>query len=225
MEGLVVIAHPDDEVIWTGGLILRHAEWNWHVLSLCRADDPDRAPRFLRAADALGAHPVITSLDDSPDLAPLSLDLSEITLRIRQLVPSRFDVILTHGLRGEYTRHPRHEQVHRAVRMMVDSGELRGELFCFAYQDCGGDCVPTPEPDADIRIELTPEEFRMKRYIIKEIYGFQEGSFEYNAAGPIEAFHAVSLYRGTLSPIPASQILLGFGDGVPETTNNADHGG
>lgn len=193
MDALVIVAHPDDEVIWSGGLILRHPDWRWQVLSLCREDDQDRAPRFARAAEALGVAASISSLDDSPTLAPLSPELSEIKEIIRSFVPGRSDIILTHGERGEYTRHTRHEQVHRAVREMVESGELLGELICFAYEDCGGECSPHPTSDADISIQLTPGEHRRKLDIIESIYGFHPGSFEYGAAGERESFQLSAL--------------------------------
>jgi hypothetical protein len=37
MKAAIIVAHPDDETIWSGGLILKKPEWQWTVLSLCRA--------------------------------------------------------------------------------------------------------------------------------------------------------------------------------------------
>lgn len=188
MRNLVIVAHPDDETIWMGGLILRHPQTDWHLLSLSRADDPDRAPRFHRAAQELGADGCISDLDDSPVLAPLAPDLGEIKERISELAGKEFDLVFTHGARGEYTRHIRHEQVHQAVAEMMEKGNLSGELVCFAYEDRGGECTPQPAANAMILIQLTPEEAAKKRAIIKDIYGFGEDSFEYKSAGQIEAF-------------------------------------
>ncbi len=51
----VVVAHPDDEVLWCGGLILECSHWKWHVNSVCRGSDPDRSPRFIESLKLLNA--------------------------------------------------------------------------------------------------------------------------------------------------------------------------
>lgn len=172
-----------------GGLILRHREFDWQILALSRIDDPDRAPRFRRAMQTLGARGFMSDLDDSPTLAPLSVDLYEIKSRITSLVTGSFDLIFTHGANGEYTRHPRHEQVHRAVDDMVQSGNLDGDLVSFDYEDNGGLYTPRPSPSAKRLVELTDDELAQKRHIIRDIYGFGEESFEFNSGSRIEAFN------------------------------------
>jgi len=67
----VVVAHPDDETLWTGGTILARPSWRWFVAAICRAGDPDRAPKFRRALEVLGAEGVLGDLDDGPDQRPL----------------------------------------------------------------------------------------------------------------------------------------------------------
>lgn len=139
----------------------------------------------------------ISDLDDSPTLAGLSGDLHEITDRIERLVDRSNDLIFTHGPAGEYTRHPRHEQVHAAVRRLIDSGELLGDLICFAYDDQGGSIRPRPSEGAEIILHLSEEEFQRKRRIVRDIYNFREGSFEFDSAGRSEAFTVLANQRNT----------------------------
>ena len=51
----VIVAHPDDETLWTGGLLLSHPEWSPFIVTLCRGEDSDRAPKFFKAMECLGA--------------------------------------------------------------------------------------------------------------------------------------------------------------------------
>ena len=68
MTAAVIVAHPDDEIIWCGGLILRNPQWDWTVFSLCRADDPDRCPKFVSICRRLGLTGLISDLNDGNNL-------------------------------------------------------------------------------------------------------------------------------------------------------------
>ena len=42
----VIVAHPDDETLWAGGMILAHPLWDWLIVCLCRSSDTERAPQI-----------------------------------------------------------------------------------------------------------------------------------------------------------------------------------
>ena len=184
----VVVAHPDDETLWCGGTILMHPDSHWTVVTLTRKSDPDRAPKFHKALERLGARGIMGDLDDSPDQKPLSA--VEVQDAIIDLLPSdRLDLILTHGPWGEYTRHKRHEEVSKAIRTLRESERLRaGEVWMFAYDDKGGKRLPQPLTDADVYTRLPEAIWQEKRRIITEVYGFAADSFEAKTTPKDEAF-------------------------------------
>src|SRR5471030_1163549 len=92
----VVVAHPDDETLWSGGFILTHPEFLWRIVTLCRGSDPDRAPKFRQVLQRLGAEGEMADLDDGPDQTPLPVEqLRETTIRL--LAGATYNLVLTHG--------------------------------------------------------------------------------------------------------------------------------
>ena len=189
-EVAVIVAHPDDETLWAGGTILSQPASAWHcsIVTLCRASDPDRAPRFFEAVQALGAAGRMGDLDDGPE--QVSLPEKEIQKTILQLLPQEhFDLVISHNPAGEYTRHRRHEEVGKAVITLWHKGKIfTDELWTFAYEDGGRQYRPRPIKTAAVYRAL-PEVIWQKKYdIITTIYGFQEHGFEAETTPRAEAF-------------------------------------
>jgi len=154
---LVVVAHPDDETIWCGGTMLMHPEREWVVLSLCRALDKDREPKFRQACKTLNARCAISDLEDEHPEKKLA-SLEEVKQRMRAMLAglklgTSFDFIFTHGPNGEYG-HNRHVEVHLAVKEMLQSKELSAKkVYFFSYKlaDKGFYCVADSNSDEEGR--------------------------------------------------------------------------
>jgi len=184
----VIVAHPDDETLWAGGLLLMHPEVKWTVVTLCRKSDPDRAPKFFKALERLRASGFMADLDDGPEQRPL--DSGEVQKTIEKLLPAnRFDLIITHSTAGEYTRHLRHEETAKAVLALWNSDRLfADELWTFAYEDSNRKYLPSAIKNADLLVSLNDEIWREKYDIITGIYGFNKDSFEAKTTPREEAF-------------------------------------
>ena len=191
-KALVIVAHPDDETIWMGGMILKNKDWDWTIFSLCRALDSDRAPKFNKVCGYYGATPIIADLDDEK-LEPLPI--FDIIGVIEENLPYRnFNYVFTHGENGEYG-HLRHKEIHKAVNIMVKSGKLFcDELHFFSYKS-GDKIIPgipnlkLPVPKiSDLNINLNETEHNDKLKIIQELYGFNQNSFETLSCNNKESF-------------------------------------
>ena len=184
----VVVAHPDDETLWTGGTILMLPEVQWTILTLCRKSDADRSPKFYKAMKILRAKGIMGDLEDGPEQIPL--DCNEAQCAIIKLLPCfSFDLIITNGPKGEYTRHRRHEETGKAVTALWENGKLSArEIWRFAYEDGDGKYLPKAVQDADLKIKLPNKVWQKKYDIITKIYGFGPDSFEAKTTPQKESF-------------------------------------
>lgn len=107
---LLVVAHPDDETIFFGGLLQKEKSLPWKVICVTdgNADSrgKERAEEFLKATKLFGVKD--TEHWNYPDLFTSRLPLKEITERLSTLPKPK--EVYTHGPIGEYG-HPHHQDV------------------------------------------------------------------------------------------------------------------
>ena len=130
----------------------------------------------------------MADLDDGPDQAPQPVEeVQDTTTRL--LAGNRYDLILTHGPRGEYTQHRRHDECCQSVVELWRSGGIYTKrLWLFAYEDGGHAYLPRVRDDADRRDVLTDEVWLEKRRLMTDVYGFGPDSWEARTTPREEGF-------------------------------------
>jgi LmbE family N-acetylglucosaminyl deacetylase len=184
----VIVAHPDDETLWAGGTILNHPLWKCFVVSLCRENDKERSLKFRNALKILKSDGIMGNLDDGPEQLPLTE--KEVETAILYLMPkAHFNLVITHNLSGEYTRHIRHEETGRAVINLWHTNKIStDELWTFAYEDGNKNYYPRAIENADIYQALTNQIWKKKFHIITNTYGFEKNSWEAETTPKAESF-------------------------------------
>lgn len=118
MRRALVVAHPDDESIWFGGLLAAEpGDWTIICCSIPRTD-PERAWKFFNACEVLKAKPRLLPFIEvgGPREDLQHLDLIET---------GRFDEVVTHSMVGEYG-HRHHVQINRWLAMVCPGKLLMG---------------------------------------------------------------------------------------------------
>jgi LmbE family N-acetylglucosaminyl deacetylase len=197
VKSLVIVAHPDDETIWMGGTILKNKDWEWTIVSLCRKDDADRMPKFLRVCKTYNASPIISDLDDEK-LKPLST--KKVIEKIEEIIPKTdFDFIYTHGKNGEYG-HLRHIEIHDAVTKMVKENKITCKRLHYFSYDLPSEVekdsynIPVPVTSLDgMTIKLNKKQLSEKQKIVRDFYGFRPDSFESLSCNGREEFSILKI--------------------------------
>ena len=125
-DKLMIVAHPDDESLFGGSLLL--GSGGWLVVCLTNGDNVVRRAEFAAAMGFVGAEWVMF---DCVDKRRFDLDLDFILPSLREIILGRsWSMVVTHGCDGEYG-HRHHRQLYGVVRGFFDVFWCfeRGELL------------------------------------------------------------------------------------------------
>ena len=203
-HNVIVVAHPDDETIFFGGLIQKLKRCHVVLVTDANADGQGqlRLTQFERALELLK----VDSFEvwGFPDIYENRLDTSEVCDRLRTLgKPKR---VFTHNIFGEYG-HPHHQDVSASVHRCW---RTRVPVLSTAYN-----LAP------DMVVQLTKAQLKLKQKILSEIYfsetkrfqwmlpaSFSEGFVKVSPSDVEQIYAALS--TGSQLRIPARSPLRWF---------------
>jgi len=159
---LVVVAHPDDETLFFGGLIQMHRRYPWEVV--CATDGnadgfgAQRKLQFERACRTLGVKK--THWLGFPDVYENRLNLTELCSQLKEFTHAQD--VFTHNSLGEYG-HPHHQDVCAATH---EAFAKHQNVFSTAYN---------AYPEKIFR--LTPRAYQNKTKVLTKIYSSETRRF------------------------------------------------
>lgn len=118
MKAIVLVAHPDDCVIFASGYMDAHPEYEWTIVYLTHWRWHKRGREMSRYWNKRGVKTRYLGFKDhGRDLGLNGLHTwSEVeALRVLRRAALGYDLILTHNEEGEYG-HPHHRVVHDAIK-------------------------------------------------------------------------------------------------------------
>lgn len=186
-HNVVIVAHPDDETLFFGGLICSSKDTNWSVIVVTDANADGmgikRRQQLDQACQLLGVENIFQW--DFPDRYEERLDQERLKSKLSKFVErqSKIDNIFTHGPAGEYA-HPHHQDVSLAVHsFFLKEGESNQKVWSVAYNSL-------PE----LIVNLTREQYERKREVLMGPYHSEVSRFmNLLPCTWSEGFHRLSL--------------------------------
>ena len=155
---LMIVAHPDDEVLWGGGHLM-----SGDYLVVCVTDGRNkvRAKEFADVVNASGNKFIMMEYPDkvggvrdnwSKVENKISADIEKI------MTYKKWDQIVTHNLNGEYG-HIHHKSLHAIVTEIYDRDNIQSDLYTFGkyYRKA------VINPKKDHLVEITEEQYQFKK--------------------------------------------------------------
>ena len=126
VDKLLIVAHPDDEVLW-GGLNLM-LQSGWFVICSTNINNPVRSREFFRtmsfaAATRFMMFDVEDRYVEEDEEADALYDGSKFEMALRELTKKEWKLVLTHNEIGEYG-HAHHRKVHRIVASLFPQAKF-----------------------------------------------------------------------------------------------------
>jgi LmbE family N-acetylglucosaminyl deacetylase len=181
-KALLVVAHPDDETIFAGGLLLLSRETRWTIVCCTDEGNATRQNEFLCACESMAKH-------SGNIIEPIFLNLilknekhSDHQVLVEALSPvaKGYDIVFTHNSQGEYG-HEHHKLVHNCVIEAVDTSDI----WCIispGSSNVNQDKLRSKMPEGNASLELDSEIIRLKVQVFQECHVSQAKDYGYDPA-------------------------------------------
>jgi LmbE family N-acetylglucosaminyl deacetylase len=173
---LLVVAHPDDETLFFGGLLQSLKDWHVVCVTDGNADGlgSQRQEQFFKAIKLLRVKK--SEIYNFEDKFETRLNTYELVRKLSGL--GKFKKVFTHSIVGEYG-HPHHQDVSFATHQAFNK---ISPIYSVAYN-----CFP------ELKISLTKKQFELKTKILWDIYsGETKRLINYLPAHSQESFSKIS---------------------------------
>jgi LmbE family N-acetylglucosaminyl deacetylase len=124
-DKLMIVAHPDDEIIFGGAELL--SEFGWLVICVTNRSEPVRASEFDVVMRKVGC---VYEMWDYIDRSNLQFPQDNLTKNLSRVIHAKkYKKIVTHASNGEYG-HPHHVQIHHTVASITNDFYVFGRGNC-----------------------------------------------------------------------------------------------
>jgi LmbE family N-acetylglucosaminyl deacetylase len=126
VDKLLIVAHPDDEILWGGSNLLSQS--GWFVICSTHLNDPVRSREFFSTMSYCNVTRYIMfdvkdEYTEDPVVADRIYDGSIFDNFLKKLATKSWKLVLSHSERGEYG-HEHHRKVHRMVKKYFPSSKF-----------------------------------------------------------------------------------------------------
>jgi hypothetical protein len=175
---LLICAHPDDETIFFGGLLLANkGQFKVICVTDANADNrgKERQEEFKNALKLLGVKEFAWL--GFPDIYEKRITFEELSQALKAETLENYSEVYTHNILGEYG-HPHHQDVSYCVHKIFSC-----PVYSTAYNSY-------PE----FGIQISEDDFKIKSHILTHIYGQETQRFlNLLPISATEGYHQTSL--------------------------------
>lgn len=123
-DKLMVVAHPDDEIIFGGAQLVK--EYGWKVVCATNLKEPIRSAEFF---GVMKKSACLYEMWDYLDRSDVIFPQEKLEADLRRVLSERcYKTIVTHAANGEYG-HPHHIQLHQTI------ASLTNDFYVFGVGD------------------------------------------------------------------------------------------
>ncbi len=180
-RALLVVAHPDDETIFAGGLILCSRLTHWAIIC-CATEYEQRQHEFLATCRFLAKesgnriYPIVLGLMDG------QIDHRALARYLRSYTEG-YDIVITHNREGEYG-HEDHKVVHRYV-VDVIANPNTWVFISRGSTNVNQERLKSKMPGGNFVLSLPPEIRRLKIRAFQECHVSQANLYGYDKTGKL----------------------------------------